>query len=1044
MFTGINGPRSPFEQQEAEHIVEDAVFIRRQDKFGKLLGWQSSAPGRKAIELEPGSPEPEPGKKYRVRIIRDTSPTSPHQGKLIGVLASKKGRGLSTAEWDAVEAKLDQAETVRRTGERASQELRRLTGVSKAERTPETASKLKGAAARIADVALAREQASELEVMEILGEDTESPGAKLLKLRTQEFITAFKEKRKLEKELAEERAVEAELLASTEDEPSGPLLDALDDVRGKIERLKNEISRLPGSSPEAFYGIHLQELENFKSALDRGEIVETGYVADKAQDIVDHVRAHKPVMIYGHLGSGKTELAMHVARKYLGKEALVLSGSKHTSLAEIYGHQILAIDKLDKSELDSFIKEVEGKFQTWLDNHAQASDQERNLAHDRILQTYLTRLKGGTVSDFFLGPIYRAMEEGRPIILDEVNAIPHEVLISLNHVLTRKPGDIINVQQDSGRKITIKEGFCVIMTGNLNQGQERYVDRQDMDPAFLSRLHKVDYDYLPQATEGEISEAPKVPNELFKLLLARTMDPHGNIEAPKDTPKKLWRLAQAARVIQNVFAGREVKGAEFKQGRDLKLVYFLKESVLSMRALDNILTQWQREGYRRELDYYLYAEFVAQSTNLADRAYLYQLLKDRFGFFTGEGWEQNPNYGQGGNVTAFEVVPPKIKPASRVFAGPRTTVNLAYGPAPRRKRYPEVEIAENEEEPVPSPQPRAPKTETPPTPFAEAEIDFETSEANDVNLLSRVSVVNDIAQANSIIRQLVGYDSDAAWRLRESMSKAGASSASRLASLAGLDSTKAWVERDMNIALPNPPWRSIAESLAGVDSPVAWTVRDQMVDDPKIDPSIIAISVTGLDTKKAWNIREYSLKAQNTEEVAIAVLRSITGLDSQRAWQMRKRLAKMNKQVRQAACSSCDGLNGPDANALCLNERRGFLIDSKQSVYGDESAATWQARMAKLAQNPKQIAESLVGCRSLKADLLRNKILDEHPEFATSVVFGTNLNWMQIALLKKNNAPKSAGASAQSTPPSPPTPTAQPRKPTFSEAMEDRRTRNSP
>ena len=87
------------------------------------------------------------------------------------------------------------------------------------------------------------------------------------------------------------------------------------------------------------------------------------------------------------------------------------------------------------------------------------------------------------------------MDDGRPVIIDEVNAIPHELLISMNHVLTRKVGDEVNVQQNSGSAITIKDGYGVMMTGNLNQGDERYVDRQDMDPAFLSRVYKIEYDY---------------------------------------------------------------------------------------------------------------------------------------------------------------------------------------------------------------------------------------------------------------------------------------------------------------------------------------------------------------------------------------------------------------------------------------------------------------------------------------------------------------------------------------------------------------------
>jgi MoxR-like ATPase len=136
----------------------------------------------------------------------------------------------------------------------------------------------------------------------------------------------------------------------------------------------------------------------------------------------------------------------------------------------------LAIDKINKDELDSFVKQVEQKFEEWIKENPKAKEDEKNRAHDRILQTYLAQFKGGTISDFFMGPIYCAMAEGRPVIIDEVNAIPHEVLISLNHILTRKVGDKINVQQNTGTQVEVKEGFGVMMTGNLNQGQEKYIE----------------------------------------------------------------------------------------------------------------------------------------------------------------------------------------------------------------------------------------------------------------------------------------------------------------------------------------------------------------------------------------------------------------------------------------------------------------------------------------------------------------------------------------------------------------------------------------
>lgn len=282
------------------------------------------------------------------------------------------------------------------------------------------------------------------------------------------------------------------------------------------------------------------------------------------------------------------------------------------------------------------------------------------------------------------------MEEGRPIIIDEVNAIPHEVLISLNHILTRRVGDKINIQQDTGRTVEVKKGFCILMTGNLNQGQERYIYRQDMDPAFLERFYKIEYDYLPQKTEGSLEDEAGAENEQFHLLLVKIMDQNGNIEAPEDSIKKLWNLAKAARVTQDVFAGKEISDAYYFQEAGRRPIYYLlKKSVLSIRALDNILTQWQKDGYRQELDYYIWKEFISQSTIASDKAYLYQLLKDRFNFFQSDGWKQNPNYGRGGVVDVFDIKPPKNPSAPRKFFGPRDVVEFAFGKAPARTIWPE-------------------------------------------------------------------------------------------------------------------------------------------------------------------------------------------------------------------------------------------------------------------------------------------------------------------------------------------------------------------
>jgi len=586
---------------------------------------------------------------------------------------------FSPGEWGEIEKKVDAAEIAQREAAKAAGELAEgKAAEEEAEILEETR----------------KERRAEAETL--LGPEG-SPERELVSLRWKNLVKAFRGSRELEAEHDELVEKEVAVLSRIEAEPTGAQIKALERLRGKQDAVSEKRENLIASSPEAYFGLHLKEMKEMKRQLSEGRIVETPYVKRQAEDVTAHVRSGKPVLLYGHLGTGKSELAMHVAKNYLGKEALVVSGSKHTSLAELYGHQVLAVDKLKQEEREGFIRSVEAKYEEWRNENPTADEGEKGRAHDRIKQAYSMVRGGGTISDFYLGPVYQAMEEGRLVIIDEVNAIPHEVLISLNHILTRKVGDTVGVQQDSGKKVAIQEGFGVIMTSNLNQGDSRYVDRQDLDPAFLSRLYKLEHDYVPQRTEGALRDEAGPENELYQILLARMMDKNGNIEAPEGTLKDLWRLAQAARVSQDVFAGKQVKDAfYFKQGGARATQYMLKESVLSLRGMDAIISQWQKEGYRRELDYYLYKEFVGQSTTPADKAYLYQLFKDQYGFFQSEGWEPSPDYGSGGVVRSFDVPVPENRPKKLSVLGPRDVVEAAYGEAPERAEWPEADEADAE------------------------------------------------------------------------------------------------------------------------------------------------------------------------------------------------------------------------------------------------------------------------------------------------------------------------------------------------------------
>lgn len=677
-------PGQPANPESKKQILKNLFFKAIYDKQGAVVGYKNSEAGRKSAEIAKPLPlQVDLSEAFDVEVIEDTRPEDPLVGKyLVRILRP------TNTNWKFAEDVVRAAEISQRRASSAGTKVYRATGIpAKMRRTSDTA----GDVSRVVARAMELEEKFNSEVLAALGDGT-SPEHELIKLQWKDLVWALRRDRAISEKVADLREEEVEILKDLS-EPDEATSGVLREIRQDIDEFKGDRERLLQESPEAFYGLHLKELKGYKRELEKGRIVETPYVREQAEDIVDHLRANKPVLVYGHLGTGKTELAMHVAKEYLKKEALVLSGSKYTSLAELYGHQILAVDKMQREDLDRFSKEVEGKFNDWCQEHRGASEEEKNRAHDRLLQIYLTQFKGGTISEFFLGPIYRAMAEGRPVIIDEVNAIPHEVLISLNHILTRRPGERMNVQQDSGAMVEIQEGFGIIMTANLNQGQDVYVDRQEMDPAFLSRLHKIEYDYIPQANRGTLEQDAGPKNELFHLLLAKVMDQNGNFNAPERSLEKLFTLAQAARTIQNVFAGKEVDSAYyFKQaGITGAIQPMLREAVLSLRALDKIMTQWVKDGYKYELDHYLYNEFVAQTTSATERAYLYQLLKDQYGFFRGQGWEQHPNYGGNSGVSSFDVKAPKNSPADNKFLGPRQVVEAAFGKAPSRKHWPGME-----------------------------------------------------------------------------------------------------------------------------------------------------------------------------------------------------------------------------------------------------------------------------------------------------------------------------------------------------------------
>ncbi|MBL3686930.1 hypothetical protein D3248_08195 [Leucobacter zeae] len=245
-----------------------------------------------------------------------------------------------------------------------------------------------------------------------------------------------------------------------------------------------------------------------------------------------------PVLLVGETGGAKTALAEYLSRHGAGLEPELVSGYGDITSAQLIGSHELRAEA------------------------------------------------GATVSAFVPGPLLRAMAEGRPVILDEVNAMPPEFLKRLNRILQLRPGDTLGVQEDAGRVVTIAEGFAIIATAN-EQTPHRYRGLDRLSAELINRFGANGYRvHYPDA--GRRYE--EFPAENGLLAVAAIADPHGRLPAAIG-PGELMRAVRAAFISQQVFAGSHGEGfAEFvSTEREIDGRPGLEESVIAPRTLVAIL-----------------------------------------------------------------------------------------------------------------------------------------------------------------------------------------------------------------------------------------------------------------------------------------------------------------------------------------------------------------------------------------------------------------------------------------------------------------------
>ena len=332
--------------------------------------------------------------------------------------------------------------------------------------------------------------------------------------------------------------------------------------RKKLEGLANRVTELKGElqgfelDEPTIDMLRRREIRGMQRDLARYSFAETETRTELIREVLPDLMQGAPVLFQGETGSGKTQLAKYISQKHLGKEPAVISVSEQIKESQILG--------------------------------------TRGLEAGETIFKY---------SEFV-----KAQKEGRPVILDEVNLMPHEFAGILHDFLQKRVGDVWT-HPVTGEQITITAP--IMATANLKS--ERYKQRYELDVATLRRFiggagaREIHYLDINKKDKGGGYIAP----ETLKILGSVLADRHGNIEwGEAEVPQKmeeLKRFVSACRKIQEDFTLSIREGGEETLARTDRLAF--RELVITLKDQIEIMKAWKAGGFKEPLQQIILREF---------------------------------------------------------------------------------------------------------------------------------------------------------------------------------------------------------------------------------------------------------------------------------------------------------------------------------------------------------------------------------------------------------------------------------------------------
>jgi len=435
------------------------------------------------------------------------------------------------------------------------------------------------------------------------------------------------------------------------------LLENADEDLNKLEERKMQIQvELDQLAPiraaaEEIYRPY--QLRSYAEDASRERLVNIPQVEKLTELGLEKLRSRQPFLLSGHLGSGKTEMARHIAKLHMLENGIgydpesedpdvvydrlqveIFSGGEDTTVYDLIGKQKLTGHSGDNPALAA--KRADAIYE----------ELQKTSYHDIPKEEIIRMLLGKadiTVTKFAYGPLSRSLRDGKPIIVDEVNMIPSEVLGRLNDIMLARVGSKVALQENGQEVMEVKPGFAILGTCNFGA---IYTGTQAMNAAFKSRwvMREVDY--------------PEV-DETYDLILASLVQKDRLRLPPKFPAEKfdsLARLAVTVNEIQQIFSGK-TEGSRFmamSSGVSAERSG-LEQNVVSTRDLmRKIVIPWKASNFTKSLEEIIAENILASASDHADDQKLMTELFLRRGFFA--DWKER-DFRAGGvqNVSQREI-----------------------------------------------------------------------------------------------------------------------------------------------------------------------------------------------------------------------------------------------------------------------------------------------------------------------------------------------------------------------------------------------------